>query len=68
MSTPVKTNRAEEAYTVTEAAALKRVSPDLIKRAIRATEGNTLRAKKVGRGYRIPASALEAWFDGLADA
>lgn len=60
--------RAEEAYTIPEAAAIKRVSPDLIRRAIKATDGNVIRAKKVGRGYRIPASELEAWFDRLEDA
>lgn len=59
---------AEVAYTIDEAAALKRVGPDTIRKAIRATSGNTLAAKKVGRGYRIAASALEAWWDGLADA
>jgi len=65
MTTP---RQAERAYSVTEAAELKSVSPDLIKRAIRATSGNTLRAKKLGRGYRITASALEDWFNGLEDA
>ncbi len=59
---------AEEAYTVVEAAALKRVSPDLIKRAIRATEGNVLKAKVLGKGYRISASALEEWWAGVEDA
>lgn len=60
--------RAEEAYTISEAAAIKRVSPDLIRRALRATEEPYLRAKKVGRGYRINASALEAWWNQLEDA
>ena len=63
---------AEVAYTIAEAAALKSVSQDTIRRAIRATEGNTLAAKNVSSGkrptYRISASALEAWFDGLDDA
>lgn len=59
---------AEEAYTIPEAAALKRVSPDLIRRAIKATEGATLKAKKVGKGYRISASALEDWWNQLEDA
>lgn len=59
---------AEAAYTIPEAAALKRVSPDLIRRAIKSTEKPFLRAKKVGKGYRIPASALEEWFDSLEDA
>lgn len=57
---------AEEAYTIPEAAAIKRVSPDTIRRAIKATD-NGLRAKVVGRGYRISASALEEWWDGLPD-
>ena len=60
--------QAEEAYTITEAAAIKRVSPDLIRRAIKATEGPVLRAKKVGKGYRVSASALEDWWNGLDDA
>lgn len=59
---------AEAAYTIHEAAELKRVSPNFVRNAIRATEGNVLRAKKVGKGYRISASALEEWFDGLEDA
>lgn len=62
------TGIAEEAYTIPEAAAIKRVSPDLIRRAIKATEGATLRAKKVGKGYRISASALEDWWNQLEDA
>lgn len=68
---------AEEAYTIDEAAALKRVSAGFIRKAIRSTgepDPKTgirvvpLRAKRVGKGYRIPASALEEWFDGLQDA
>jgi excisionase family DNA binding protein len=59
---------AERAYTIPEAAELKGVSANFIRKAIRATEGNTLAAKKVGKGYRIAASALEAWFAGLEDA
>lgn len=63
------TMQAEAAYTIPEAAALKRVSPDTIRRAIRSTDpDHHLRAKRVGKGYRIPASALEEWFDGLEDA
>lgn len=59
---------AEAAYTLAEAAALKRVSQDTLRRAIKATEGNVLRAKRIGKGYRISASALEDWFDGLDEA
>ncbi|MFL6024583.1 MAG: excisionase family DNA-binding protein [Marmoricola sp.] len=66
MSPEVK--QAERAYTIAEVAGLKGVSPDYVRAAIRATEGNTLAAKKVGRGYRISASAVESWWAGLADA
>lgn len=63
--------QAERAYTIAEAAAVKSVSPDTIRRAIKATEGNLLRAKNIGTEkhprYRIPASSLEDWFDGLVD-
>lgn len=58
---------AEPAYTIPEVAALKSVSPDFVRRAIRATTGG-LRAKKVGKGYRIGASAVEEWWEGLEDA
>lgn len=59
---------AERAYTLQEAAEMKSVSRDLILRAIKATEGNTLAAKKVGKGYRVKASDLDAWYEGLEDA
>lgn len=63
---------AEEAYSIAESAAIKRVSADTIRRAIRATSGNVLRAKNIGTPehprYRVPASALEEWFEGLDDA
>lgn len=63
---------AEAAYTITQAAELKNVSASTIRAAIKATEGNVLRAKNIGSAnnprYRIAASALEEWFDGLADA
>ena len=59
---------AEKAYSLDEAAQLKSVSKDTLRRSIRATEGNVLRAKKVGRGYRISASALEDWWQGLEEA
>ena len=62
------TAQAEEAYTIVEAAKIKRVSPDLIRRAIKATEGATLKAKRIGKGYRISASALEQWWSELDDA
>ena len=56
---------AEAAYDIPSAAALKSVGPDYIRKAIRAGD---LRAVKVGRGYRINASALEAWWAGLEQA
>lgn len=59
---------AERAYTLAEAADLKSVSQDTLRRAIRATEGATLSAKKVGGRLRVTASALDAWFDQLEDA
>lgn len=63
---------AERAYTIAEAAELKSVSPSTIRAAIKATEGNVLAAKNIGSEsqprYRVSASALEAWFDGLVDA
>lgn len=59
---------AERAYSISEAAELKGVSPDTIRRAIRATEGAAIAAKKIGSRYRISAGALEAWWEALDDA
>ncbi len=59
---------AEPAYTIPEAAAIKRVSPDTIRRAIHSTEPPFLRARKIGRGYRIDASSLDAWWQSLPEA
>jgi excisionase family DNA binding protein len=59
---------AERAYTIAEVAELKSISPDYVRAAIKATSGNTLPAKKVGRGYRISASAVEAWWAAMQDA
>ena len=61
------TREAERVYTTAQAAEVKAVSEKTITRAIKATD-NGLAAKRVGRGYRIKASDLDAWFDGLADA
>lgn len=58
---------AERAFTIVEAAELKSVSPGFIRAAIKATEGATLAAKKVGKGYRISATALEEWWAALPD-
>lgn len=63
-----KVREAEKAYTLDEAAALLSISKDTLRRAIKATSGNVLPAKLVGGRYRIRASALDAWFDGLEDA
>lgn len=65
---PPRTRDAEAAYTLREAAAIKRVSPTLLRKAIHATEGPTLRAKRVSNGYRVTASELDRWFDSLDDA
>lgn len=62
------TREAEKVYTTREAAEVKSVSEKMLTRAIKATEGNTLDAKKVGRGYRIKASDLDDWYDRLASA
>jgi len=62
------TREAERVYTTAEAAGIKAVSEKTITRAIKATEPPYLQAKKVGRGYRIKASDLDAWFDSLEDA
>lgn len=59
---------AEKVYTLKEAAAIKSVSEDTLRRHIRATVGNVLPAKIIGRGYRIKASDLDAWYDALDDA
>ena len=59
---------AEKAYTITQVAEIKGVSPDYVRAAIKATEGNVLRAKLVGRSYRISASAVEAWWEAQPDA
>lgn len=59
---------AERAYDVSEAAAVKSVSKDFIRDAIKATGPHHLRAKQVGRYLRIRASDLDAWFNGLRDA
>lgn len=64
--TPPKT--AEKAYNLAEAAELKSVSIGYLRKAIKATEGNTLAAKLVGGTYRIRASELDAWFDRFEDA
>jgi len=68
MTTSCTCGEAEPAYTIPEAAAIKSVSPDYVRKAIHRTEPPFLRAKKVGRGYRIDASALDDWWEALPDA
>jgi excisionase family DNA binding protein len=63
-----KVREAEKAYTIAQVAELKGVSQEFVRRAVRATGGNILAAKRVGKGYRISASAIEAWWSGLEDA
>lgn len=58
---------AEKAYTIAQVAELKNVSPGFVRKAIKATEGPCLRAKKVGKGYRASASAVEDWWSSLDD-
>lgn len=59
---------AVRAYTINQAAELKGVSPDYIRKAIHAAEGPFVEAKMVGRRYMISATALEAWWAMLPDA
>lgn len=64
---------AEKAYKINEAAELYGVSPSTIRAAIKATDGNVLRAKNISSNaehprYRIASSDLAAWWAGLADA
>jgi excisionase family DNA binding protein len=53
------------AYDIQEAAAAVSVSPSTIRVEIHAGQ---LRAKKLGRAYRIGAEELRTWFEQLADA
>jgi excisionase family DNA binding protein len=59
---------AERVYTLRQAASIKAVSEDTLRRAIRSAVGNVLPAKIIGRGYRIKASDLDAWYEALEDA
>lgn len=62
---------AERWYTIAEAAALASVSDDYIRKAMNRTEPPMLVAKNIGLGkrpsYRISATELDAFFDGLPD-
>ena len=63
---------ARLAYTLPEAAREASVSEKTLRRAIAATDATTfpppLRAKKVGRSYRILAAELTQWLNSLEDA
>jgi len=63
---------AERAYTVAQAAELKAVSPEFVKKCIKRTDDRHLPAKNIGSparpAYRINASDLDAWFDRFGDA
>lgn len=63
--TKTKAPTVEQRHTPEEAAALIRCSKDFILAAIRS---GALPAKKLGKGYRIKGSDLDAWYDGLDDA
>jgi excisionase family DNA binding protein len=67
MTTP-RVKEAERAYTAAQVAELKGVSKEFVYQAIRATSGNALPAKRIGKGYRITASDVESWWAGLEDA
>lgn len=55
---------AEKVYSIAEAAELKAVSQDTIRRAIKATDATlNLPAKRPGKSYGIKASDLDAWWD-----
>ena len=65
----------EKHYTIAEAVEVAGMSESTLKRAINATEGHVLRAKRKpsrnggpGRGYVIPASALAEFLQGLDEA
>lgn len=67
MSTKTPVTRAEEAYTIAQVAEMKNVSQGFVRKALAATEGPSLTAKKVGKSYRISAGAVEAWWASLPD-
>ena len=56
---------AKLVYTPTEAAQLMSMNKESILRAIRTGD---LEAKRWGHGYRIKATALDDWFNGLESA
>ena len=60
----IRSAEVRKAFSKDEAAQLYGVSLQTINRAIHA---GRLRAKKVGRYYRISAEALAEWFEGWED-
>ncbi len=58
------TNPFGDLYTTEEAAQVLRISTRTILRAIKAGQ---IKAKRVGRGYRIPKDALEAYWQGAPE-
>lgn len=65
----MSTREAEKVYSLADAAEVKSVSVDTLRRAIHSTEpAKNLPAKKVGKGYGIKASDLDAWWDRQASA
>lgn len=60
---------AEKVYDLKSAAERKSVSVDTLRRAIKSTDAQkNLPAKRVGKGYGIRASDLDAWWDRQGDA
>jgi excisionase family DNA binding protein len=68
VSTTTAKKAAQRAFSIQQAAALKGVSQDTIRRAVRATEPPFLRAKKIGGRIRIGEHDLEDWWTQLPDA
>ncbi len=60
----VLVNPIGELYTTEEAAQMLRISTRTILRAI---EAGQIKAKRVGRGYRITKDALAAYWQGAPD-
>lgn len=58
----------QKAHTRKEAAELVGLHPNQLSKAINATEGHRLKAKRVGGRIRILDRDLWEWFDGLPDA
>lgn len=61
-------HEAERAYTLANAAEIKDVSEQHLRRAIKSTGPHFLKAKLVGGKYRVSASDLDDWYRRLPDA